>query len=245
MIDRLNRHKPNHLIKMVHLMRTNQSINKQFLSNKSNWYNLNYKLLEVIGLDWQYINDLLDVNNISIISMKKLIRDYTLSAFSSYWKRNLLPSTKLEFYKSLQLKPSYSIYLDHDKSHERKLMSWFRSGSPPLQIELLRGKNVDRKDRRCPICKEDIEDEFHFIIGCSNEKMNSTKLNIYNNIQEYFEKNNLINLKEECETEFDFFELMLLSSKWSITLMNHPQLLRIILRGLFRLWIVHQNLIDG
>ena len=48
----------------------------------------------------------------------------------------------------------------------KKELSKIRMSSHNLMIELGRHRNIPVIQRLCPICKSDIEDEFHFILKC-------------------------------------------------------------------------------
>lgn len=48
----------------------------------------------------------------------------------------------------------------------KKAITRLRLSSHRLLIETGRHKNIPRDRRFCPLCKEDIEDEFHFILKC-------------------------------------------------------------------------------
>ena len=48
----------------------------------------------------------------------------------------------------------------------RKYLSKFRLSSHSLAIETGRYTNINFIDRKCFMCKHDVEDEFHFILKC-------------------------------------------------------------------------------
>ena len=48
----------------------------------------------------------------------------------------------------------------------RQILSRIRLSSHQLAVEKGRHINIERNQRKCPLCISDIEDEFHFILIC-------------------------------------------------------------------------------
>ena len=52
------------------------------------------------------------------------------------------------------------------KKYHRSLLAQFRCGILPIQIEIGRYRNISLCHRLCPICKQAVEDEIHFLCQC-------------------------------------------------------------------------------
>ena len=63
----------------------------------------------------------------------------------------------------------YESYLDKLSSENlRKLLSCFRLGSHNLEIEAGRYNGVDRANRLCKLCSQNVvENEYHFLLCCT------------------------------------------------------------------------------
>ena len=57
----------------------------------------------------------------------------------------------------------------------RQSLSRLRLSSHSLNIETGRHKNIPRENRTCPLCKVNIEDETHFLLGCPSYDNIKTK----------------------------------------------------------------------
>ena len=58
----------------------------------------------------------------------------------------------------------------------RQMITKLRVSDHTLEIETGRYKNIPRENRNCKLCKDEIDDEYHFLLNC---KLNS---NLRNNL---------------------------------------------------------------
>ena len=101
---------------------------------------------------------------------KSRSKDIIMNKFKQDWQNSinnniLNPITRT--YKTFKTEPKFEAYLDiTDNINLRKTLTRFRTSSHALQIELGRQTNIKAEQRFCPICKNKVEDEFHFLIEC-------------------------------------------------------------------------------
>ena len=77
--------------------------------------------------------------------------------------------SKSDTYQLIKVNIEFEIYRVKVKNyHHRNALSRLRMSSHPLMIEKGRHSKppLPRADRKCPFCKDVIEDECHFIISC-------------------------------------------------------------------------------
>jgi len=84
------------------------------------------------------------------------------------WDNSRFSKSKLRYYNMFKVDFGVEEYLLQNMSkHKRSLMTQFRSGILPLNVETGRFRNIPLGDRVCTVCNmNQIEDEFHFIIQC-------------------------------------------------------------------------------
>ena len=108
----------------------------------------------------------MNIDNI-VLKTKKEIRKICTESFDSFWETKIKESTKaITFYKfktSIILEP----YLNMNLNPKHKIcISRFRLSNHTLMIEKGRHTNIDRNNRVCYFCENEIEDEVHFLIRC-------------------------------------------------------------------------------
>ena len=59
-------------------------------------------------------------------------------------------------------------YLLKMNSRNRKLLCKLRTSNMPLPVETGRWIGVRREDRLCPLCNNDVGDEYHYLFLCEN-----------------------------------------------------------------------------
>ena len=71
----------------------------------------------------------------------------------------------------------FESYLDNLSFEYRSKVSKIRlSDHRLLPIEKLRYENIDRSERICDVCNlNEVEDENHYLISCSNDKINESR----------------------------------------------------------------------
>ena len=89
--------------------------------------------------------------------------------YDTHWKTEINSMSKSDIYLLIKENVSFEKYMGTVKNfHHRIALSRLRMSSHPLMIE--KGRHfkppIERVDRKCPMCKDLIEDECHFLITC-------------------------------------------------------------------------------
>ena len=120
-------------------------------------------------------------NKLSQHSLKKTLQEKMKQNFTDKWLRDISVCNKLEFKSDIKSKFKIEPYLNlvENRSHKNALTR-LRISAHSLHIETGRYKRYDkdlkaytntpRGERKCPICTDDIEDEYHFLFKCTNNK---------------------------------------------------------------------------
>ena len=152
------------------------------------------KYLEhILSLEGSLVNDIFYATNSSnpwFIKIKSILQslgfsflNYSMNALKTYLKQikirindqciqsqnaRIKESSKLEFFKNIYSENFRPPYIDLLKSiKDRSSISKIRLSAHSLMIEKGRYQNIDKKERKCVICKNDkIEDEEHFSLHC-------------------------------------------------------------------------------
>ena len=129
------------------------------------------------------------------VAKQKLFRWYEVA-----WKNELTVKPKLKLYQSLKEKIGTEMNLKMNLSkHKRSLIAQIRWDCLPLQIELGRRTNVNRKQRLYKLCNDSVEDELHFLFDCA--KLMKTRKEMYHHYPELLQMSNnfakyqLLNIK--------------------------------------------------
>lgn len=140
-------------------------------SHGKSWERRFMSFINSIGL-----NDLLNRNNCSLKTKINCIKDKLKSNDNDNWKVKLWNDSRQEngnklrtyrLYKT-ELQTEVYVKLKMDRSH-RRILSKFRSGSLPLNIETGRYSKpkVPLNERICKLCSKNVlEDEMHFLLVC-------------------------------------------------------------------------------
>ncbi len=86
----------------------------------------------------------------------------------SKWSNDVTKFSKLDLLA--EIKPTFGteeyLKMDLDR-YDKSLLSQFRYGILPIEVETRRYKNLERKDRKCTLCNTgEIEDQLHFALKC-------------------------------------------------------------------------------
>ena len=107
------------------------------------------------------------------------------------WLRDINECNKLKFYSDIKSKFKIEPYLNLVKNRSHKnALTRLRISTHNLHIEIGPYKrhdnnlkaytNTPRGERKCPICTDDIEDEYHFYLSAQTIKRSGTHyLNTY------------------------------------------------------------------
>ena len=98
---------------------------------------------------------------------KREINEICNGNHDRFWVRKLSESTKATSFIRFKTNISIETHLTLNfNTVHKKAISRFRLSNHPLMIEKGRHLKIDRNERKCYFCKDDIEDEKHFLIKC-------------------------------------------------------------------------------
>ena len=97
------------------------------------------------------------------------IKQNVKQTYDTFWKSEINSMSKSDTYLLIKENVRFEKYMGAIKNHHHKIaLSRLRMSSHPLMIE--KGRHfkppLERADRKCPMCKDQIEDECHFLITC-------------------------------------------------------------------------------
>ena len=127
---------------------------------KSKWCGKIHEILNNNGLTYVWNWD-----NISTFRLKKLIQQRINDAFTQNWSSDMSVSTLCTNYKALKLNFGFENYLIRLDNCLRIPITRFRCGSHNLPISERRFDGIC-DHHVCPLCFEDIGDEFHYVLAC-------------------------------------------------------------------------------
>ena len=84
------------------------------------------------------------------------------------WSATLNTTSSRMNYKLFKDSPQQSSFLNSLSNYYCKIFIAFRTRNHRLPIELGRWNGAALRDRLCPLCSEDIGDEYHYILSCSH-----------------------------------------------------------------------------
>ena len=87
-------------------------------------------------------------------AQQDILNDISISS-KCYIYKHVVSQVKLQFYLHKSIPLMY-----------KKYITKLRLSSIDLEIERGRYSNLDRNERKCKICRTEIEDEFHFLFIC-------------------------------------------------------------------------------
>ena len=120
--------------------------------------------------------------NSGSVEIIKHIKDH----YVSFWKKQILKSTKLSFYSNFKKEHKLEEYLTNVQIPcQRKIFTKFRISNHKLGIECGHYQNIPRNERLCNNCNiAATEDEYHFTFECKCYKAerNNSKQHIKMNV---------------------------------------------------------------
>ena len=131
--------------------------------NKKNWvFDIKKLLMENGMFDLWETRDTLNTNYIFNVAKQRILdnsKQTLLSEINSSSKcivyKNIVDQVTLQSYLSKPIPVQY-----------KKMICKLRLSSHCLSVETGRYKNIPLHLQLCPLCKTDIEDEFHFLLKC-------------------------------------------------------------------------------
>ncbi len=179
------------------------------VSNKSNFCAQTKQVLCEIGLRDSYR----DMKTVDIDSGREKITEREKIDWSEkvgeFSKLDLLAKIKFEFGTEKYLQ------LDLDR-YDKCLLSQFRYGILPLEIETGRYRGLNREERHCMLCKSgSVEDQVHFAFECS----------VYNNMRTGF--------IQTCKDRIVGWDILTGEGKISQLFRDQPRLFGKYIKGIF------------
>ena len=140
---------------------------KQKSSNKTSWLSIVEHIKNLLSPQSRQI---IDGENALNKRHSKLINNDIYQRFITHWSLTMQAQNgKLDTYKIIKTEFKYEPYLDYVKSKEKlTALTRIRTSCHKLNIEAGRYKRpiIPREERLCDMCKNGVEDEYHFIFIC-------------------------------------------------------------------------------
>ena len=132
-------------------------------SNCKNWIAYVFNTLSEIGL-----RDLfLEYNHLDAKLIFPIVKQRIIDIYKQSLITEISSSSKCFMYKHLIDHIDLQTYLKKPIYNQyKKCITRLRLSSHCLSIETGRYKNIPLDRRICPMCKTDVEDEFHFVLKC-------------------------------------------------------------------------------
>ena len=149
----------NRLLSMPDDRITKQVFVWEYELNSRNWAQDMLKLFTEIDLQEMFYS--METCNIAFV--KEKLRSF----HGNNWEINVKEKPKLKTYVTFKKHYGLENYLTYNLSRgKRSLLAQFRLGILPLKVETGRFSNIDREERICDFCKNEVEDEVHFLFHC-------------------------------------------------------------------------------
>ena len=100
---------------------------------------------------------------------KKEVKHQVINYYDKIWKSEIMLMSKADTFRLLKNDIRLEKYTWIVKRHHNRIaLSCLRLSSHPLMIEKGRHykPSLPRSERKCPYCKDSVEDECHFLIKC-------------------------------------------------------------------------------
>ena len=158
-------------------------------------YNMNNNRLTKRVFNWDYrkalegkpswnkeVKSILEANNLTEVfygldveAPKKVLKVLAAELEHSdndQLQNQITSMPKLRTYKEIKLSPGTEYYITSNMTRQnRSLLAKFRSGTFKINIELGRYKRLPVRERTCPWCPGEVEDERHFLLHCPSYRM--------------------------------------------------------------------------
>ena len=123
------------------------------------------------------VNHIEDCTNMSSKKFCDTIASKSMTLFIDKWKNDINndrgPSghgrNKLRTYKQFKNEYVVETYVNCSflSRKHKTAMSKFRCGVAPIRLETGRYENIPENERKCPICKDFVENEIHVLLHCN------------------------------------------------------------------------------
>ncbi len=132
---------------------------KDYYSDIEAWCSSFYYICYMLGFEESY-------NNFSVIDLSSFTDKLNVYV-QDKWLESVYSKPKLRTYKLYKTKLEPEDYVLRLMSrYHRSTFAKFRCGILPLNVEVGRYRGVKLENRTCPLCKNGIETEIHFLFEC-------------------------------------------------------------------------------
>ena len=139
-------------------------------NNKESWISNIKEIFSFLNLDYlyQHSNKYPIEHIITKVkyALKNKFDNLWLKAMSDDYKTKSGVGSKLRTYRTFKNIFKMEQYLNYGTEKTRRLLTKFRVSAHNLKIEKGRYCNLEVENRKCDLCKNNIEDEIHFFIVC-------------------------------------------------------------------------------
>ena len=101
-------------------------------------------------------------------NIKSIIKQRLEDQFTQSWSGKVNDSPKALNYRLYKTSHNFEHYLNVLDDKDVITMSRFRTMNHKLPIENGRWQNIPREQRKCPLCRVAIGDEYHYVMECSS-----------------------------------------------------------------------------
>lgn len=124
-------------------------------------------LFDNTGLGYIFANQL----HIEWNTLKPVLYNRFRDQFIQSWFSNIVNSSKGDFYETFKTDFGIENYLLRLPESKRKYITKLRTCNLKLPIETGRWNKTPRHERICPLCRNGIGDEYHYLFICDNESI--------------------------------------------------------------------------
>ena len=146
---------------------------ERFHEGKQCWIHPLIYLLKTCGINQIDVIEIISKS----ISFTKHIKEKLIEQYKESWKKEMEEGKegKLQFYHELKRNFKCEEYLDTISRADRKAITRLRLSCHTLPIERMRYQMVDRQERKCPFCRSEIGDEWHYLTKCNNKDIKNVR----------------------------------------------------------------------
>jgi len=137
---------------------------------KFNWIENIHTWLNELGFCQLWTNE-----GASLCWFKSAVKLRLQDQFKQKWFENINNSESSVNYRLFKCEWGLEAYLSKLPVHVASQILKFRCGSCNLPVSRLRFEGVNREERMCFLCNEDVGDEFHYIMSCKNISLERAK----------------------------------------------------------------------
>ena len=134
---------------------------------KSPWLNCVKTILEDCGFPGIWGSQVIPCSK---ECFKQQIKQRLFDQFRQKWAAEINQSSKCLNYRMFKSNFKMEHYLTTLTYNNRRLLARFRCRNHNLPVEIGCHRGIPREQRKCNWCENELGDEFHFIMNCSNFK---------------------------------------------------------------------------